>query len=81
MPKQYEAIRDKFMGQGMGSKEAKTRAAKIFNAQRGSKPPVTRAHGRSSRPNNPTSRLNGGVGSRVYPNHRSESSHTGFQED
>lgn len=30
MPKQYEAIRDRFIAQGMGEKEAKTRAAKIF---------------------------------------------------
>ena len=30
MPAQYEAIRDKFKSEGMGSKEAKTRAAKIF---------------------------------------------------
>lgn len=34
MPKQYEAIRDKFAGQGMPLAEAKTRAAKIFNARR-----------------------------------------------
>lgn len=32
MPKKYEAIRDKFINQGMGTKEAKTRAAKIFIA-------------------------------------------------
>lgn len=30
MPAQYEAIRDKFEGEGMGEKEAKKRAAKIF---------------------------------------------------
>jgi hypothetical protein len=43
MPKQYEAIRDKFIKEGMGVKEAKMRAAKIFNAKRkkGQKP-VTR---------------------------------------
>jgi hypothetical protein len=43
MPKQYEAIRDKFIAQGMSTKEAKTRAAKIYNARRkkGQKP-VTR---------------------------------------
>jgi len=43
MPKQYEAIRDKFEAKGMSAKEAKTRAAKIYNAKR--KPgqrPVTR---------------------------------------
>jgi hypothetical protein len=33
MPAQYEAIRDKFIGQGMDTKEAKTRAAKIYNAK------------------------------------------------
>lgn len=40
MPKKYEAIRDKFKAKGIGSKEAKTRAAKIFNATRkkGTKP-------------------------------------------
>ncbi len=34
MPKRYEAIRDKFMKQGMPEKAAKTKAAKIFNATR-----------------------------------------------
>lgn len=40
MPRQYEAIRDKFIKEGMSSKEAKTRAAKIYNAKRkkGQKP-------------------------------------------
>jgi hypothetical protein len=33
MPKQYEAIRDKFIKQGESTKEAKTRAAKIFIAK------------------------------------------------
>jgi hypothetical protein len=41
MPKQYEAIRDKFIKQGMSSKAAKTKAAKIYNAKRGKKKPVT----------------------------------------
>ncbi len=41
MPKQYEAIRDKFKKQGMSSKEAKTRAAKIYNSKH-KKNPVTR---------------------------------------
>lgn len=31
------------MKKSMSLKEAKTRAAKIYNAQRGDKPPVTRA--------------------------------------
>lgn len=34
MPKKYEAIRDKFKAKGVPAKEAKTRAAKIFNATR-----------------------------------------------
>jgi hypothetical protein len=33
MPKQYEAIRDKFISEGMDTKEAKTRAAKIYNSK------------------------------------------------
>jgi hypothetical protein len=41
MPKQYEAIRDKFEAKGMGAKEAKTRAAKIYNSKHKSNP-VTR---------------------------------------
>jgi hypothetical protein len=45
MPKKYEAIRDKLMARGTPSKQAKTRAAKIFNAtrKRGEKP-VTGRH-------------------------------------
>lgn len=34
MPKKYEAIRDKSMAAGMSPAAAKTKAAKIFNAQR-----------------------------------------------
>lgn len=34
MPKKYEAIRDKFKKEGMGEKEAKKRAAMIYNATR-----------------------------------------------
>lgn len=41
MPKQYEAIRDKLASK-MPLSEAKTRAAKIYNAGRGKKPPVGR---------------------------------------
>jgi len=47
MPKKYEAIRDKFIREGYSVKEAKTRAAKIYNATR--KPgqrPVTGKHHR-----------------------------------
>jgi len=43
MPRQYEAIRDKFVRQGMPLKEAKRRAAKIYNAEH-PKSPVTRKH-------------------------------------
>lgn len=40
MPAKYEAIRDKFEAKGTPPKEAKTRAAKIFNTTRkkGEKP-------------------------------------------
>lgn len=33
MPAQYEAIRDKFVKEGMSLAEAKTRAAKIYNSK------------------------------------------------
>lgn len=42
MPKQYEAIRDKFLKEGMSEDEAKRRAAKIYNADH-PKSPVTPA--------------------------------------
>lgn len=40
LPKKYEAIRDKMIAEGKSSKEAKTSAAKIYNATRkpGQKP-------------------------------------------
>lgn len=40
MPRKYEAIRDQFIAEGMPAEEARTRAAKIYNAQRkpGQKP-------------------------------------------
>lgn len=41
MPKQYEAIRDKFIAEGKSTAAAKTSAAKIYNSRRGKKPPVT----------------------------------------
>ncbi len=46
LPAKYVAIRDKLIAEGKSSKEAKTRAAKIFNATRkkGEKP-VTRKEG------------------------------------
>lgn len=34
MPEQYEAIKEKLIKKGMSKKEAKKRAAKIYNAQR-----------------------------------------------
>lgn len=45
MPKKYEKIRDKFLREGLSSKIAKQRAARIFNATRkkGVKP-VTGKH-------------------------------------
>jgi len=42
MPKQYEAIRDKLIKQGLSKEYAKKHAAMIYNSQRGNKPPVTR---------------------------------------
>jgi len=48
MPKAYETMRDEFIGHGMPVKAAMTKAAKIYNANRGENdPPVTRGHGRS----------------------------------
>jgi hypothetical protein len=38
MPAQYEAIRDKFIAKGMDTKEAKKRAAMIFNSLHPDKP-------------------------------------------
>lgn len=48
MPKRYEAIRDSMKKQGKGDKEAKTAAAKIFNATRkkGEKPVTGKHKGR-----------------------------------
>lgn len=40
MPKAYEAMRDKFMKDGMSEKSAKTKAAKIYNSKH-PKEPVT----------------------------------------
>lgn len=41
MPKQYEAMRDKFKKEGLSSPAAKTKAAKIYNSKH-PKNPVTR---------------------------------------
>lgn len=45
MPKQYEAMRDKFKGEGLSDKAAKTKAAKIYNSGRkpGQKPVTGRS--------------------------------------
>ena len=50
MPKRYEAMRDKFMSEGLSAPAAKTKAAKIFNATRGKgEAPVTgKHHGRKA---------------------------------
>lgn len=43
MPKKYEAMRDKFKKEGVSTKEAKGKAARIYNAQRKKgQAPVTR---------------------------------------
>lgn len=34
MPLRYEKMRDKFKGEGLSAKAAKTKAARIFNATR-----------------------------------------------
>ncbi|NIT58725.1 MAG: hypothetical protein GWN00_21630 [Aliifodinibius sp.] len=34
MPKEYEEMRDKFKKEGLSDKEAKKKAARIFNAKR-----------------------------------------------
>ena len=48
MPKKYRKIRDKLKRAGASSKEAKTSAAKIYNATRkpGSKPVTGRHRGK-----------------------------------
>jgi len=43
MPAKYEAIRDKFIKNGLSASSSKTKAAKIYNATRKSgEKPVTR---------------------------------------
>jgi len=41
MPRQYTAMRDAFMKQGLSEEEAKTKAARIYNSTH-KKRPVTR---------------------------------------
>lgn len=38
MPKQYEAMRDKFLKDGLSEEKAKEKAAKIYNSLRNKKP-------------------------------------------
>ena len=46
MPKAYEKLRDKFIAQGMSVKEAKRKAARIYNSMRkkGQKPVTRKEH-------------------------------------
>jgi hypothetical protein len=45
MPAKYEAIRDQSIKEGLSTKMAKQKAAKIFNAERKpGEPPVTRSY-------------------------------------
>jgi hypothetical protein len=48
MPRQYEAMRDKFKRGGLSDRAAKTKAAKIYNAAHPATP-VTGKHGRKKR--------------------------------
>jgi len=45
MPRGYEKMRDKFISEGMSSKAAKTKAARIYNSQHPDRP-VTGKHER-----------------------------------
>lgn len=38
MPRQYEGMRDAFKKQGLSEKEAKTKAAKIYNSKHSNNP-------------------------------------------
>ncbi len=42
MPKAYTQMRDRFKRQGLSDRAAKGKAARIYNANRGRKKPVTR---------------------------------------
>ena len=46
MPKAYEAMRDAFIRQGMSEKDAKQKAARLYNARRrkGQKPVTRKKH-------------------------------------
>lgn len=46
MPKGYEKMRDAFKREGMKSKEAKAKAAKIWNANHPGNPVTRKKHGK-----------------------------------
>lgn len=50
MPKRYEGMRDEFQSQGMSSKAAKTKAAKIYNAT--AKPGEGKLHNKKKKKKN-----------------------------
>lgn len=60
MPKQYEAMRDHFIREGMKSKAAKTKAAKIYNSTHKASPVTGKSHGDNR--DNRDSRDNRGFG-------------------
>jgi hypothetical protein len=97
MPRAYEAMRDKFAGQGLSSGAAKSKAAAIYNSKNPNNP-VTRAHsnpGSPSAPSVPTPPLTRGTAAGVstqnrqtlggqsqpYPPARVEPTHSGYSED
>lgn len=45
MPKAYESMKEKFIGKGMKTKNAKKKAARIYNSKH-PEAPVTRKHGK-----------------------------------
>ena len=50
MPKKYEAMKKKFMKDGMSEKAASAKAARIYNAEReGGQKPVTQSYDRKKR--------------------------------
>jgi len=44
MPKQYEKMRDKFRREGMPMKEAKAKAARIYNSKHPKRPVTRKKH-------------------------------------
>jgi len=49
MPKQYEAIRDRLIAEGMSRNQAQSHAARIYNAKHPSQP-VTGSHSDKAKP-------------------------------